>query len=122
MFGRAAIRLGIGPHSSFLTFSFIFGQLFVKWLAMLSDHCLSGMSVTFMYCGQTVGRMKMKLGTEVGLSPGHTVLDGDPAPPEGHSTPLFSAHVYCGHGRPYQLLLSSCNDFPGNQLPKRYPI
>ena len=24
------------------------------------------------------------------------------------STPLFSAHVYCGHGRPSQLLLSSC--------------
>jgi len=23
--------------------------------------------------------------------------------------PLFSAHVYCGHGRPSQLLLSSCN-------------
>jgi len=22
--------------------------------------------------------------------------------------PLFSAHVYCGHGRPSQLLLSSC--------------
>ena len=27
----------------------------------------------------------------------------DPAPP-----PLFSTHVYCGHGRPSQLLLSSC--------------
>jgi len=23
----------------------------------------------------------MKLGTQVGLGPGHTVLDGDPAPP-----------------------------------------
>jgi len=26
----------------------------------------------------------------------------------GTATPLFSAHVYCGHGRPSQVLLSSC--------------
>jgi len=26
----------------------------------------------------------------------------------GTAAPLFSAHVYCGHGRPSQLLLSSC--------------
>jgi len=32
-------------------------------------------------CGQTVGWIKMKLGVEVGLSPGHIVLDGVPAPP-----------------------------------------
>ena len=30
------------------------------------------------------------------------------------AAPLFSAHVYCGHGRPSQLLLSSCYLF---QLP-----
>ena len=39
----------------------------------------------------------MPLGTEVGLGPGHIVLDGDPAPSAqkwGHS-PEFSAHVYC---------------------------
>ena len=30
----------------------------------------------------------MPLGTEVGLRPGHTVLDGDPASPKkGHSSP-----------------------------------
>jgi len=30
-------------------------------------------------------------------------------PLKGHSSPsLFSAHVYCGHGRPSQLLLTSC--------------
>jgi len=48
------------------------------------------------YCGQTAGWMKMPLGMEVGLSPGHIVLDGDPAPPpqKGHS-PQFSAHVSC---------------------------
>ena len=32
------------------------------------------------YCGQTTGCIKMALGIEVGLSPGHIVLDGDPAP------------------------------------------
>jgi len=30
------------------------------------------------YCGQTVGWTKMKLGMEVGLGSGHIVLDGDP--------------------------------------------
>jgi len=29
--------------------------------------CLSILSVTFVYCGQTVGWIKMKLGTEIGL-------------------------------------------------------
>jgi len=41
--------------------------------------CLSCL-VTLVYCGQTVGWIKMPLGTEVGLSPGDIVLDGDPAP------------------------------------------
>ena len=39
------------------------------------------------YCGHTVGWIKMKLGTEVGLGPGHIVLDGDPAPPEKDTAP-----------------------------------
>jgi len=33
------------------------------------------------YCCQTAVWIKMPLGMEVGLVPGHTVLDGDPAPP-----------------------------------------
>jgi len=50
---------------------------------MLSDRCLSCavLSVTLVYCGQTVGRIKMPLGTEVGLDSSYIVLDGDPAPP-----------------------------------------
>jgi len=32
------------------------------------------------HCGQIAGRIKMALGMEVGLRPGHSVLDGDPAP------------------------------------------
>ena len=39
----------------------------------------------------------MPLGMEVGLGPGHIVLDGDRAPlPKGHSPPQFLAHVCCG--------------------------
>jgi len=68
---------------------------------MLSVRCLSVclfvLSVTLVYCGQTAGRIKMKLGTQVGLRSGHVVLDGDPAPlPKRGRRPQFSAHVYCG--------------------------
>ena len=55
-------------------------------------------------CGQTAGWMK----TEVDLGPSHIVLAGTQLPLMGHSSPLFSARVFCGHGRPFQLLLSSC--------------
>jgi len=41
---------------------------------------LSCLSVTLVYCDQTVGWIKMPLRTEVGLVPGHVVLDADPAP------------------------------------------
>jgi len=42
----------------------------------------------------------MPFGMEVGLGPGHIVLDGDPArpppsPERGTADPLFSADVYC---------------------------
>jgi len=48
------------------------------------------------------------IGTEVGLCPGHIVLDGAQLPPKEHG-PRFSAHVFCGeNGRPSQLLLSTC--------------
>jgi len=39
----------------------------------------------------------MKLGTEVGIGPGHTVLDGDPVlPPQRGTAHQFSAHVCFG--------------------------
>jgi len=46
-------------------------------------------------CGQTAGWIKMPLGVEVGLSPGHNVLDGDP-PSQRGTAPQFLVHVYCG--------------------------
>jgi len=49
------------------------------------------------YYGQTAGWIKMSLGMEVDLGPGHIVLDGSQLPPpeRGTAVPLFSAHVYC---------------------------
>jgi len=51
---------------------------------MLADRCpvcLSVcLSVTLVYCGQAVGWIKMKFGTDVGLGRGHIVLDWDLAP------------------------------------------
>jgi len=69
---------------------------------MLSVLCLSCLSVTFVDCGQTAERIKMKLGVQVGHGPGHIVLDGDPAPPppKGHS-PIFG---------PYPLRPNGCRD------------
>ena len=53
----------------------------------------------------------------------------DPSSRErGTATPLYSAHVYCGHGRPSQLLLSSCSTYQRGShsqrkslIPLRYP-
>jgi len=47
---------------------------------MLPDRSLSCLSVTLVYCGQTVGWPKMKLGTDVGLGPGHIVGTQLPLP------------------------------------------
>ena len=69
------------------------------------------------YCGQMAGWMETPLGTEVYLGPAHIVLVGVPAPAKGAQqppSPLFSTHVYCGHDRPSQLLLSSCSSFEIN--------
>jgi len=50
--------------------------------------CLSILSC--LYCGKTVGLIKMKLGTQVGLCPGHIVLDEDSA-----SVRLSVTRRYC---------------------------
>ena len=65
---------------------------------------------THFYCGQMAGWMETPLGTKVDIGPNHIVSDGVPAvrarAQQPH--PLFSAHVYCDHGRASQLLLSPC--------------
>jgi len=52
----------------------------------------------------------MPLGKEVGLVPGHIVLDGDPVgiqPPQ-QPLPTFGPCLLWPNGRPSQQLLSSC--------------
>ena len=66
---------------------------------MLSDRCLSVclscLSVTLVYCGQTAGWIKMKLGTEVGLgtecasAPATLCYMGTQLPKERNTTPNF---------------------------------
>jgi len=52
----------------------------------------------------------MPLGREIGLGPGHIVLDRDPAPPpKGHS-PQFSAHVYCDKRSPISATAEHLSD------------
>ena len=48
------------------------------------------------YCSQMIGWIKMSLDTKVGVGPGDTVSDGDPAPPNKGHSPHFPTHVYCG--------------------------
>ena len=63
--------------------------------------------------------MQTPLATEIDLGPGHTALNGVPALRErGTAHTLFSVHVYCGHGRPSQLLLSSCYNTQETQTQK----
>jgi len=60
----------------------------------------------------------MPLGMEVDLGPGHCARWRPSSPPRerGTATPLFSAHVYCDHGRPSQLLLSFVHKVTENKL------
>jgi len=73
----------------------ILGRPFVTWFALCYQTvvclsvCLSCLSVTLVYCGQTIEWIKMKLGVQVGLGPGHIVLHGNPAPPKRGTAPNF---------------------------------
>jgi len=55
------------------------------------------------YCGQTAGSWMDEDASWYGSRPrpGHIVLDGIPALCDRGTAalPIFSAHVYCGHGR-----------------------
>ena len=62
----------------------------------LSVLCVSDI----VYCGQTVGWIKMKLGMEVGLRPRHFVIDGDPAPlsQRGTASPISCPYLLWPNG------------------------
>ena len=63
--------------------------------------CPVCLSVTLVYCGETVGRIKTKLGKQVGLGPGHIVLDGNPGPLPKKDSPQFSVHFCSGQMAPW---------------------
>jgi len=73
--------------------------------------CLSCVSVTLVYCGQTIGWIKMPLGMEVGLGSGDIVLDGPSSPMERGTAappPLLGPCLLWPNGRLSHQLLSSC--------------
>jgi len=91
------------PHlSQWSLYTILFGRLFVKRFALCYQTvvCPVCLSVMLVYCGQTVGRIKMKLGMQVGLGPGHIVLDGTqlPLPKGGRSPPIFGPCVLQPNG------------------------
>jgi len=80
-----------------VTWPIFWGRLFVKQFALFHQTtvCLSCLSVMLVYCGQTVGWIKMPLGIKVGLGPCHIVLDQDPAPlsQTGTAPPIFGPYL-----------------------------
>jgi len=78
----------------------------VSWVSITEP--LSCLSVTLVYCGQTVGWVKVPLGTEVGLGPRDIVSDEDG---KGHSSQAathFSAHVCCGQTVAHLIMCPAC--------------
>ena len=82
---------------------FLYRRPFVKRFALCCQTvvlsfltCPGCLSVTLVYCSQTVGWINMKLGMQVGLGHGHTARWGTSSPPQkGHSS-QFSACICCG--------------------------
>jgi len=107
------VRIGFKVNTTFVL-RFI-GRPFVKRFALCyrTVVCPVYLCVTLVYCGQTIGWIKIPLGIEVGLGPGHTVLHEDLAPPTDRGTatlpPLFGPCLLWPNGRPSPQLLSSCN-------------
>ena len=87
---NAKFSLRLGPVGV------VFGRPFVKRFVLCyrAVVCPLWLSVTLVYCDQTVGWIKMKLDTEVGL-------DGDPAPPKGAQPPIFGLYICCGQTAGY---------------------
>jgi len=82
-------------------------------LLVLSDRCLSALSCPIclqrsciVACGQTVGRIKVKVGMQVGIGPGYILLYGDPAPAVplkgGGKPPVFGIYLLRPNGWMHQ--------------------
>jgi len=98
-----AVRVGSRVSMSDPMFDQVLGRPFVKWFALSyrTIVCSVCLSVTLVYCGQTVERIRMPVGMKVGLNLGHIVLDGDPAPPRkgAQQPPTFAIY---GRRLPYK--------------------
>jgi len=99
----AWIRTQAGSRKWRQKLALISGRTFVETVRpMLSDRCpicLSVLSVTLVYCGQTVRRIKMKLGMQVVLGPrrrSHCISWRPSSPSRRGHSPQFSAHVCRG--------------------------
>jgi len=78
--------------------------------------------MTLVYCGQTAGWIKMKLGTQVGLGPGHIVLHGDPATPKGTHPPVFGPCLWWPNGwMDYDATWHGCRPRPRRHCVKWRP-
>ena len=91
---------------------FIFGRPFVKQFALsyrtvVLYVCPVCLNITLVYCGQRVGWIMMPLGMEVGLVPGHIVLDEDAAPSQKGAQQRLTFAIY---GR--RICLHPCNLWP----------
>ena len=80
-------------YSVFYLYSAAACQLLLNEYVMLC-YVMYNQRPAHVYCGQTVAWIKMPFGTEVGLGPGHIVLDGEPAPPPPKKGIAAPAHVY----------------------------
>jgi len=83
--------------------------------------CPVCLSATLVYCGQTVGWIKTKLGTQIGFGPGHVVLDGDPAPPPQRGialSPIFGPRLLWPNG----LMDQDATWYGGRPRPRRHCV
>jgi len=111
------IRPAIWPQQIWADVFNVFGRPFVKRFALCYQTVVCLYVLSCPVCDVRAlwpnGRIKIKLGTHVGLGPGHIVLDGDwgpaPPPPKGHSPrpifgpnfrPQFSAAIFGPNFRP----------------------
>jgi len=79
---KLGTQVGFGP-----------GHIVLDGIQLLSPKGHSPQFLAHICCGQMAGRIKMPLGTEVGLVPGDFVSDVDPCssplPKRGGASPIF---------------------------------
>ena len=82
---RLQVEVGLGPRDIVLD----------GYLAPPKKRGHSPQFSAHVCCGQTVGCIRITIGTDVGLGSGDILLDGDPDPLKAAQPPLFD-HVHCG--------------------------